>query len=128
MLTAIIFISLQILRGVEVLTVIRFVEIILYIFVYTSFWYHIIILLIVLEFIILKNFLLTVLLISITNVESVFIFFFRALAVREARLGISLLTVLARAHGNDYLRIELVYLKWQINALVLRTSYKENFL
>jgi len=56
----------------------------------------------------LKNFLLTVLLISITSVESVFIFFFRALAVREARLGISLLTVLARAHGNDYLRIELV--------------------
>ena len=85
-------------------------------------------LLIVLEFIILKNFLLLMVLISISSVESVFIFFFSALAVREASLGISLLTVLARAHGNDYLRIELVYLKWQINALVLRTSNKEDFL
>ena len=103
-------------------------EILVYVFVYTSFWYHIMMLLMVLEFIILKNFLLVVMLIYRASVESVFIFFFRALAVREARLGISLLTVLARAHGNDYLRIEIVYLKWQINAPVLRTGHKETFL
>lgn len=36
-----------------------------------------------------------------------FIFLFTALAVREARLGIALLTCLARAHGNDYLRIRI---------------------
>ena len=82
-------------------------EILIYVFVYTSFWYHVIMLLIVLEFIILKNFLMVILTIYYLNLENVFLFFFRALAVSEASLGISLLTVLSRAHGNDYLRIEI---------------------
>merc|ERR1712015_498600 len=92
----------QMISGVETVLVLGGAEMVLYVVVYTSFWYHIIILLIVLEFIMLKNFLLIMVLISISSVESAFIFFFSVLAVREARLGISLLAVLSRAHGNDY--------------------------
>ena len=50
-------------------------EILIYVFVYTSFWYHVIILLMVLEFIILKNFLLVVLIIYGLTLENVFLFF-----------------------------------------------------
>jgi len=82
-------------------------EILIYVFVYTSFWYHVIMLLIVLEFMILKNFLMVILIIYCLSLENVFLFFFRALAVSEASLGMSLLTVLSRTHGNDYLRIEI---------------------
>ena len=90
-------------------------EILIYVFVYTSFWYHVIMLLIVLEFIILKNFLIVILIIYCLSLENVFLFFFRALAVSEASLGISLLTVLSRAHGNDYLRIEINFSHSLIN-------------
>jgi len=76
-----------------------------YMALYTSFWYHVIILLIILEFFILKGFFFTSLVIFRGSLETFFIFLFTALAVREASLGIALLTVLARAHGNDYLRI-----------------------
>lgn len=76
-----------------------------YMALYTSFWYHVIILLIILEFFILKGFFFTGLVIFRGSLETFFIFLFTALAVREASLGISLLTVLARAHGNDYLSI-----------------------
>ena len=90
-------------------------EILIYVFVYTSFWYHVIILLIVLEFMILKNFLIIILIVYCLSLENVFLFFFRALAVSEARLGMSLLTVLSRAHGNDYLRIEINFRRSLIN-------------
>lgn len=99
--------TLQRVDFTEVIIILIGVEILIYVFIYTSFWYHVIILLMVLEFIILKNFLLVVIIIYILKIENVFVFFFRALAVSEARLGISLLTVLSRAHGNDYLRIEI---------------------
>lgn len=76
-----------------------------YLVLYTSLWYHVIMLLIILEFFMLKGFFFIRLVIFIGSVETFFIFLFTALAVREASLGMSLLTVLARAHGNDYLRV-----------------------
>lgn len=103
-------ITLQRVDFTEVVIILMSLEILIYVFVYTSFWYHVIILLIVLEFIILKNFLVVVLIIYVLKLENVFLFFFRALAVSEASLGISLLTVLSRAHGNDYLRIEINFI------------------
>ena len=100
-------VALQRVDFTEIIIILMGLEILIYVFVYTSFWYHVIILLIVLEFIILKNFLMVILIIYGLKLENVFLFFFRALAVSEASLGISLLTVLSRAHGNDYLRIEI---------------------
>ena len=90
-------------------------EILIYVFVYTSFWYHVIMLLIVLEFMMLKNFLMVILIIYCLSLENVFLFFFRTLAVSEASLGMSLLTVLSRAHGIDYLRIEINFSHSLIN-------------
>jgi hypothetical protein len=87
------------------LIILTALELVIYIALYTSFWYHVIMLLIILEFFILKGFFFTSLVIFRGSLETFFIFLFTALAVREASLGISLLTVLARAHGNDYLRI-----------------------
>ena len=36
-----------------------------------------------------------------------FIFIFITLRVAEARIGLSLLTILVRSHGNDYVRINI---------------------
>ena len=39
------------------------------------------------------------------NYSIFFIFIFITLSVAEARIGLSLLTILVRRHGNDYIKI-----------------------
>ena len=39
------------------------------------------------------------------NFSTFFIFIFITLSVAEARIGLSLLTILVRNHGNDYIKI-----------------------
>ena len=39
------------------------------------------------------------------NYSIFFIFIFITLSVAEARVGLSLLTMLVRSHGNDYMKI-----------------------
>ena len=39
------------------------------------------------------------------NFSRFFIFVFITLSVAEARIGLSLLTILVRNHGNDYIKI-----------------------
>ena len=70
-------VTLQRVDFTEIIIIIILIglEILIYVFVYTSFWYHVIILLMVLEFIILKNFLLVVLIIYGLTLENVFLFF-----------------------------------------------------
>ena len=69
-------VALQRVDFTEIIIILMGLEILIYVFVYTSFWYHVIILLIVLEFIILKNFLMVILIIYWLKLENVFLFFF----------------------------------------------------
>jgi len=43
--------------------------------------------------------------IILLNYSIFFIFIFITLSVAEARIGLSLLTILVRSHGNDYIKI-----------------------
>ena len=71
-------------------------------------WYHLIVLLIILEIFILRIFLLLNLFLLSFKRSFFFIFCFITLRVAEARIGLSILTILIRSHGNDYIKI-IVY-------------------
>ena len=43
----------------------------------------------------------------INKISIFFIFLFITLRVSEARIGLSLLTILVRRHGNDYIKISI---------------------
>ena len=58
-----------------------------------------------LEIFILSIFFLLNFYIIIFNYSIFFIFIFITLSVAEARIGLSLLTILVRNHGNDYIKI-----------------------
>ena len=64
-----------------------------------------IIILILLEIFILRIFFLLNFYIILFNYSIFFIFIFITLSVAEARIGLSLLTILVRRHGNDYIKI-----------------------
>ena len=68
-------------------------------------WYHVIIILIILEMFILRIFFLLNFYVFLLNYSVFFIFVFITLSVAEARIGLSLLTILVRNHGNDYIKI-----------------------
>jgi len=70
-------------------------------------WYHLIILLIILEILILMIFLLTNLFLFLRKLSIFFVFLFITLSVAEATIGLSLLTILVRRHGNDYIKINI---------------------
>ena len=70
-------------------------------------WYHLIILLIILEILILMIFLLTNLFLFLWMFSTFFVFLFITLSVAEATIGLSLLTILVRRHGNDYIKINI---------------------
>ena len=58
-----------------------------------------------LEMFILRIFFLLNFHIILLNYSIFFIFIFITLSVAEARIGLSLLTILVRSHGNDYIKI-----------------------
>lgn len=64
-----------------------------------------IIILMLLEIFILRIFFLLNFYIILFNYSIFFIFIFITLRVAEARIGLSLLTILVRNHGNDYIKI-----------------------
>merc|ERR1711952_362392 len=66
---------------------------------------NLIILLIILEILILMIFLLTNLFLFLRKLSIFFIFI--TLSVAEATIGLSLLTILVRRHGNDYIKINI---------------------
>ena len=41
----------------------------------------------------------------INKIRRFFIFLFITISVSEARIGLSILTILVRRHGNDYIKI-----------------------
>jgi len=83
------------------------VEICLYRLLLSTSWFHVIILLMVLEMLILLVFLLINLTILSVKISGIFVFMFITLSVAEARVGISLLTMLVRRNGNDFIGVSI---------------------
>lgn len=74
-------------------------------FIISIIWFHVIIILILLEIFILRIFFLLNFYMILFNYSIFFLFIFITLSVAEARIGLSLLTILVRSHGNDYIKI-----------------------
>ena len=84
-----------------------FLEMILYLYLLGSVWFHVIILLIIMEIIILLIFSLIRIIIIVSKISGRIIFLFITLRVAEARIGVSLLTIIVRRRGNDYIKISI---------------------
>ena len=65
-------------------------------------------LLMILELFMLKNYFLRMYICTKIFISNYFIFVFVVLRVAEARVGLSLLTSLVRAHGTDYIGVERI--------------------
>lgn len=77
------------------------VELLIYFLLLFKNWFHIIIILIVLEFIIIKTF-LVLRFISYKRGILLLLFIFLTIIVIEARLGVSVLRLITRCRGNDF--------------------------
>merc|ERR1712037_667947 len=82
----------------DLLFIIVILELLFFLYLYISKWFHVIIILILLELFILKIYFFCFIRMVINNF---FVFLFITLSVAEARVGISLLTILVRVHGED---------------------------
>lgn len=82
-------------------------EIIFFLLLLSYSWYHIILLLIVLEMMILAIFSCISLLVCMCRLSSILLFMFITLRVAEASVGVSLLTILVRRNGNDFVNINI---------------------
>ena len=76
-----------------------------FLYLYISKWFHVIIVLILLELFILKIYFFSLFYFVRLNINNFFVFLFITLRVAEARVGISLLTILVRVHGEDIILI-----------------------
>ena len=94
-----------ILSRIDIILSLRLLELLIYIKIYSTKWFHVIILLITLELFILKIFFFSVIGCLISNIALYFSFIFITLRVAEARVGIALLTLLIRLHGIDFLLV-----------------------
>ena len=89
----------------DLLLLIVIFELLFFIYLYVSKWFHIIIILILLELFILKIYFFSLFCFIRAAINNFFIFLFITLRVAEARVGISLLTILVRVHGEDIILI-----------------------
>lgn len=76
-------------------------ECVIYLVGFFLFSSHLILLLIVLELIVIKLFLIVSLSVVFYALDSFFIFIFVIITAREAGVGVALLTTFVRGHGND---------------------------
>merc|ERR1712126_232303 len=97
---------LSLLTILMIIIVITLLQILLYVRIYTLRWYHIMILLMILELMILNIFSVSMIVSWSLSGSYFLIYCFVTLRVAEARVGISLLTILIRAHGRDYLTLD----------------------
>jgi len=100
------FIYIGMVSFIDFLLVFFAIEMLFYLFLYISIWYHIMFLIMILEFFILKNYLLSIIVFNLWKRRIYFIYVFITLRVAEASIGLSLLTLLIRSHGSDYLGVE----------------------
>ena len=87
-------------RQLELFVLCSLIEVLIYVLVITKKWYHVIILLVVIEFFRIKGFILTRLLWT-QSFTSLFLFLFVTLMVCEASLGIGLVISLTRRVGDE---------------------------
>jgi hypothetical protein len=88
----------------DLVLTITFLECFLYVICLVKSWYHVILLLIVLEFFSIKRFIICRLLVSV-KIRALFIFFFSVIIVCEARIGIGLIVRLTRGCGDEAIEI-----------------------
>lgn len=79
-------------------------EIFIYLLCLIKSWYHVILLILILEFFRIKAFVLCGILL-ITKISSLFLFFFSVIIVCEARIGIGLIVRLTRGRGDEAIEI-----------------------
>lgn len=77
---------------------------VVYLFRLIKSWYHVILLMLILEFFRIKSFLLCNIMI-IRKIRSLFLFFFSVMMVCEARMGIGLIVSLTRGRGDEAIEI-----------------------
>ena len=80
------------------------VEFVVYLFRLIKIWYHVILLILLLEFLRIKGFLLCRLILT-TKIRGLFLFFFSVMIVCEARIGIGLVVRLTRGCGDEAIEI-----------------------
>lgn len=93
------------LRSEDLLCILIRFEVIVYTTLYTLLRSHIIIIIIILELFILKTFLIIIYFGLRRGISIYFVYLFTTLRVAEAAVGISLLTLMVRSHGDDYMSI-----------------------
>ena len=84
----------------EIVLALMILEIGVYSLLYLVKWYHLIILLIILELFILKTYFICVGGLNL-GLRRYFSYIFITLRVSEARVGLSLLTIMVRLNGDD---------------------------
>nr|BAE46524.1 NADH dehydrogenase subunit 4L [Neocalanus robustior] len=72
-----------------------------------SSWFHVMVLLMFLEMFMLLIFLIVTSFSLMMNLSGGFIFIFITLSVAEASIGMALLTMLVRSHGNDFMNVSI---------------------
>ena len=85
----------------DLLFIIVILELLFFLYLYISKWFHVIIILILLELFMLKIYFFSLFCFIRMAINNFFVFLFITLSVAEARVGISLLTILVRVHGED---------------------------
>merc|ERR1712180_15381 len=95
------------LVGVDMYSLIIFIsglEILIYVVALLNSWYHVIILIILLEFLRVKIFVISSL-VLIIQIRGLFLFFFVVMIVCEASIGISLIVRVTRGRGDEVIEI-----------------------
>ena len=89
----------------EALCILRRVEIAVYLIRYTSYWHHALILIMVLEFFVLKRVLILGLVIRLNSSAAFRVFLFIVIIAGAAGLGVAVVRLMVRTCGDDSLRI-----------------------
>nr|ATN95397.1 NADH dehydrogenase subunit 4L [Calanus finmarchicus] len=73
----------------------------------SSRWYHVMIILMILEMLMLLVFISLNLALGLAGLSGVCVFIFITLSVAEASVGMSLLTMMIRSNGNDFMEASI---------------------
>ena len=92
-------------RSQDALCVLRVLELGVYLFRYTSYWHHALILIIIIEFVVLKSVLILRMAISLNSSSAFVVFLFMVVMAGAAGLGVAIVSLMARAGGDDSIRV-----------------------
>nr|YP_010406806.1 NADH dehydrogenase subunit 4L [Labidocera rotunda]URC16607.1 NADH dehydrogenase subunit 4L [Labidocera rotunda] len=79
-------------------------EVLIYLLSLMKSWYHVILLMLILEFFSIKGFVICSMLL-ISKISSLFLFFFSVMMVCEASMGMGLIVSLTRGWGDEAIEI-----------------------